>query len=126
KRSHREYYLNERMQAIQKELGDKDEYQAEIDELEEQAQKKKLTKEASEKVKKEIKKLKMMSPMSAEASVVRNYIDWILTLPWKHFSEEKHDLKLAEDILNEDHWGLEKVKERILEYLAVQSMTDGL
>ncbi|PIU00251.1 MAG: endopeptidase La [Bdellovibrionales bacterium CG10_big_fil_rev_8_21_14_0_10_45_34] len=126
KRSHREYYLNERMQAIQKELGEKDEYQAEIEELEDQAQKKKLTKEAAEKVKKELKKLKMMSPMSAEASVVRNYIDWILTLPWKHYSDEKHDLKLAEDILNEDHWGLEKVKERILEYLAVQSMTDGL
>lgn len=125
-RSQKEYYLNEQMQAIQKELGEKDDYQAEIQELEAQLKKKKLSKEAHEKVKKEIKKLKMMSPMSAEATVVRNYIDWILALPWAHYSEDRHDLKKAEEILDEDHWGLEKVKERILEHLAVQAMTQNL
>lgn len=125
-RSQKEYYLNEQMQAIQKELGEKDDYQAEIQELEEKAAKKKLSEEAREKVKKEIKKLKMMSPMSAEATVVRNYIDWILSLPWQDYAEEKHDVKRAEEILNEDHWGLEKVKERILEYLAVLSIAKDL
>lgn len=125
-RSQKEYYLNEQMQAIQKELGEKDDFQAEIIELENQMKKKKLSKEAGEKVKKEIKKLKMMSPMSAEATVVRNYIDWILGLPWFNYSEEKHDIERAQEILDDDHWGLEKVKERILEHLAVQSMTKGL
>lgn len=125
-RSQKEYYLNEQMQAIQKELGDKDDYQAELMELEERAAKKKWSKEASEKVKKEIKKLKMMSPMSAEATVVRNYIDWMLDLPWKNYVEEKKDIEEAERILDEDHWGLEKVKERILEHLAVQVLTDKL
>jgi ATP-dependent Lon protease len=125
-RSQKEYYLNEQMQAIQKELGEKDDFQQEVKELEEKLKKKKLSKEALEKVKKEIKKLKMMSPMSAEATVVRNYIDWILALPWAEYSEVKHDLNQAEDILNDDHWGLEKVKERILEHLAVQSMTNKL
>ncbi len=125
-RSQKEYYLNEQMQAIQKELGEKDDFQQEIKELEEKLKKKKLSKEAQEKVKKEIKKLKMMSPMSAEATVVRNYIDWILALPWAEYSEVKHDLTRAEEILNNDHWGLEKVKERILEHLAVQSMTNKL
>jgi len=125
-RSQKEYYLNEQMQAIQKELGEKDDYQAELQELEERALKKMWTKEAGDKVKKEIKKLKMMSPMSAEATVVRNYIDWMLDLPWKDYSEEKHDIQAAQEILDEDHWGLEKVKERILEHLAVQALTEKL
>jgi ATP-dependent Lon protease len=125
-RSQKEYYLNEQMQAIQKELGEKDDYQAEIVELEDAIKKKKMSEIAREKTLKEIKKLKMMSPMSAEATVVRNYIDWMLGLPWEEYSEEKHDLALAEKILDEDHWGLEKVKERILEHLAVQSITTEL
>ncbi len=123
-RSQKEYYLNEQMQAIQKELGEKDDYQAELAELEAQAMKKKFSEEAREKTLKEIKKLKMMSPMSAEATVVRNYIDWMLSLPWFNYSDEKHDLIKAEEILNEDHWGLEKVKERILEFLAVQAISE--
>src|SRR5690606_28592180 len=91
-RSQKEYYLNEQMQAIQKELGEKDDYQAELGELEERAAKKKWSKEADEKVKKEIKKLRMMSPMSAEAAVVRNFVDWMLDLPWKDYAIEKHDI----------------------------------
>lgn len=125
-KSQKEYYLNEQMQAIQKELGDKDDYQAELQELEERAAKKKWSKEATDRVKKEIKKLKMMSPMSAEATVVRNYIDWMLDLPWKDYAEEKHDIEEAEAILDEDHYGLEKVKERILEHLAVQVLNNSL
>jgi len=125
-RSQKEYYLNEQMQAIQKELGEKDDYQAEIQDLEDKAAKKKMSQEARDKLKKEIKKLKMMSPMSAEATVVRNYIDWVLALPWLEYAEEKHDVKKAEDILNDDHWGLEKVKERILEYLSVLSIAKDL
>jgi ATP-dependent Lon protease len=125
-RSQKEYYLNEQMQAIQKELGEKDDYQQELADLEEKASKKKMSAEAKEKIRKEIKKLKMMSPMSAEATVVRNYIDWVLSLPWQEYSEEKHDIHWAEDVLNEDHWGLEKVKERIIEYLAVLSIAKGL
>jgi ATP-dependent Lon protease len=125
-RSQKEYYLNEQMQAIQKELGEKDDYQAELQELEEQAKKKKWSKEAGDKFKKEMKKLKMMSPMSAEATVVRNYMDWLLTLPWYEYSQDKHDIDMAEDILNEDHWGLERVKERILEFLAVQAIATDL
>lgn len=125
-KSQKEYYLNEQMQAIQKELGEKDDYQAELQELEQKARDKKMSKEAKDKVFKEIKKLKMMSPMSAEATVVRNYIDWILSLPWYDFSEEKHDVKNAQRILDEDHWGLEKVKDRILEYLAVLSIAKDL
>ncbi len=125
-RSQKEYYLNEQMQAIQKELGEKDDYQSELNELEERAAKKNWTKEAEERIRKEIKKLRMMSPMSAEATVVRNYIDWMLDLPWKDYAIEKHDIVEAEEILDEDHWGLEKVKERILEHLAVQVLTDKL
>lgn len=124
-RSQKEYYLNEQMQAIQKELGEKDDFQAEIKELEAQMKKKKMSKEATEKLTKEIKKLKMMSPMSAEAAVVRNYIDWVLALPWYDYSKEKHDLTAAEKILDEDHYGLEKVKERILEHLAVQKIAQN-
>ncbi len=125
-KSQKEYYLNEQMQAIQKELGEKDEYQAEIEELEKKLTKKKISEEGKQKVSKEIKKLKMMSPMSAEAAVGRNYIDWMLDLPWYNYSKEKHDITEAQAILDDDHWGLEKVKERILEHLAVQSLTDGL
>ena len=125
-KSQKEYYLNEQMQAIQKELGDKDDYQNELMELEEKARKKKMTKEARERVQKEIKKLKMMSPMSAEATVVRNYIDWMLALPWAEYGEERKDLEYAEKVLNDDHWGLEKVKERILEHIAVRCLSDDI
>ncbi|MCB0394099.1 MAG: endopeptidase La, partial [Bdellovibrionales bacterium] len=126
KQSQKEYYLNEKMQAIQRELGEKDDFQAEIMELEKQLSQKKISKEANEKVKKEIRKLKMMSPMSAEAAVVRNYIDWVLSLPWGDYSEVRHDVKNAQEVLDDDHFGLEKVKERILEYLAVQSLSNEL
>lgn len=125
-RSQKEYYLNEQMQAIQKELGEKDDYQAELQDLEVKTKNKKMSQEAKDKVMKEIKKLKMMSPMSAEATVVRNYIDWVLSLPWADYTEEKHDLKNAQRILDEDHWGLEKVKDRILEYLAVLSISKDM
>ncbi len=121
-RSQKEYYLNEQMRAIQKELGEKDEFKNEIQEIEEKLKQKKLSAEARDKVEKELKKLKMMSPMSAEATVVRNYIDWILSLPWNEFTDDKLDIVEAEKVLEEDHYGLEKVKERILEYLAVQSL----
>ena len=125
-KSQKEYYLNEQIQAIQKELGEKDDYQDEIDELEQKAKEKKLSEEATKKVAKELKKLRMMSPMSAEAAVVRNYIDWIISLPWADYKTTKSDLGEAEAILDEDHWGLEKVKERILEHLSVQFLTDDL
>ena len=125
-KSQKEYYLNEQMQAIQKELGDKDDQQNELMELEEKARKKKMTKEARERVQKEIKKLKMMSPMSAEATVVRNYIDWMLALPWEQYGEERKDLEYAQQVLDEDHWGLEKVKERILEHIAVRCLSDDI
>jgi len=121
-RSQKEYYLNEQMRAIQKELGEKDEFKNEIQEIEDKLKQKKLSAEARDKVEKELKKLKMMSPMSAEATVVRNYIDWILSLPWNEFTDDKLDINEAERVLEEDHYGLEKVKERILEYLAVQSL----
>lgn len=121
-KTQKEYYLNEQMRAIQKELGEKDEFKNEIQELEEKIRQKKLSTEARDKIEKELKKLKMMSPMSAEATVVRNYIDWLLSLPWSEFTEDKLDIQEAEQVLEEDHYGLEKVKERILEYLAVQSL----
>jgi ATP-dependent Lon protease len=127
-KTQKEYYLNEQMQAIQKELGggERDEFKNELAEIEEQLKKKALSEEAQTKVKKELKKLKMMHPTSAEATVVRNYIDWIISLPWGEKSEENVDLKLAEQILDEDHYGLKKIKERILEYLAVQALTKKL
>lgn len=125
-RSQKEYYLNEQMQAIQKELGEKDDYAAELEELSERLEEKKMSDEAKKKVRKEIKKLKMMSPMSAEAAVVRNYIDWMLDLPWNSYAKEKHDIIEAQKILDDDHWGLEKVKERILEHLAVQVLNNDL
>ena len=119
-KTQREYYLNEQMKAIQKELGD-DEGRDELGELEDRIAKTKLSKEAREKANAEFKKLKQMSPMSAEATVVRNYLDWLLGIPWGRRSSVKTEIKLAEKILEEDHYGLEKVKERIVEYLAVQS-----
>ena len=105
-RSQKEYYLNEQMRAIQKELGEKDEFKNEIQEIEEKIKQKKLSAEAREKVDKELKKLKMMSPMSAEATVVRNYIDWIMSLPWNEFTDDKLDINEAEKVLEEDHFGL--------------------
>jgi ATP-dependent Lon protease len=124
-KTQREYYLNEQMKAIQKELGDGDE-KNEIDEIEQRIKKTKLSKEAKERADAEIKKLRQMSPMSAEATVVRNYLDWLLGIPWGQKSKVKHDLKFAEGVLDADHFGLDKVKERILEYLAVQSRTNKL
>ena len=121
-RSQKEYYLNEQMRAIQKELGERDEFKNEIQELEEKLAEHSLPEHAEDRCKKEIRKLKMMSPMSAEATVVRNYIDWILSLPWNKQKEEKIDVKEAEKILDGDHYGLEKPKERILEYLAVRQL----
>jgi ATP-dependent Lon protease len=121
-KTQKEYYLNEQMRAIQKELGEKDEFKNEIQELEEKIKQKKMSAEAREKAEKELKKLKMMSPMSAEATVVRNYIDWLISLPWQEYTDDKLDINDAERVLEEDHYGLEKVKQRILEYLAVQSL----
>ncbi|MCA1776578.1 MAG: endopeptidase La [Loktanella sp.] len=119
-RTQREYYLNEQMKAIQKELGDGEDGQNEVAELEAKIAETKLSKEAREKVDAELKKLKNMSPMSAEATVVRNYLDWILAVPWGTKSRTKKDLNHAQKVLDDDHYGLEKVKERIVEYLAVQ------
>lgn len=120
-KTQREYYLNEQLKAIQKELGETEDGRDEAGEFEERIEKTKLPKEAKEKATQELKKLKSMSPMSAEATVVRNYLDWILSIPWSKRSRVKKDIKAAEKILNQDHYGLEKVKERILEYLAVQA-----
>ena len=125
-KSQRDYYLNEQISAIQKELGEKDEFRNELTELEEKAQEVKLPEEAMDRFKRELNKLRMMSPMSAEATVVRNYLDWILALPWAEYKKEQIDLSEAERILDEDHYGLEKPKERILEYLAVHSLTETL
>jgi len=125
-KTQREYYLNEQLKAIQKELGETDEGKDETQELEEKIAKTKLTKEAREKSVAELKKLRNMSPMSAEATVVRNYLDWMLNIPWKKRSRVNKDIKQAEKILDADHYGLEKVKERILEYLAVQQRTKKL
>ena len=125
-RTQREYYLNEQMKAIQKELGDGEDGQNEVAELERRIAETKLSKEARDKAEAELKKLKSMSPMSAEATVVRNYLDWILCLPWGVKSRTKKDLKLAQKVLDDDHFGLEKVKERIVEYLAVQQRSAKL
>jgi len=122
-RSQKEYYLNEQLQAIQRELGDKDDFQKEIKELEAAGAKKKWSSEVKDKFGKEISRLKMMSPMSAEATVVRNYVEWLLDLPWGDVVKEKKDLDAAQEILDKDHWGLKKVKERILEHLAVRQLT---
>ena len=125
-KSQREYYLNEQMKAIQKELGDMEDVPNELDELQQKIEKAGMSKEALEKATSEINKLKMMSPMSAEATVVRNYIDWLVNAPWKKSSKIRHDLAAAEEVLEADHYGLEKVKERILEYLAVQQRVKKL
>ncbi|HED19322.1 MAG TPA: endopeptidase La, partial [Gammaproteobacteria bacterium] len=119
-KSQREYYLNEQMKAIQKELGEMDDIPNETDELQGKIEKAGMSKEAKTKANSELNKLKMMSPMSAEATVVRNYIDWLVNAPWKKRTKIRHDLTRAETVLDEDHYGLDKVKERILEYLAVQ------
>ncbi|WP_265515442.1 endopeptidase La [Nitratireductor luteus] len=120
-KTQREYYLNEQMKAIQKELGEGEDGRNEAAELEERIKKTRLSKEAREKAEAELKKLATMSPMSAEATVVRNYLDWLLSIPWKKNSKVSHDLARAEEVLENDHFGLDKVKERIVEYLAVQS-----
>lgn len=125
-RTQREYYLNEQMKAIQKELGEGEEGASELAELEERINSTKLSKEAQEKATAELKKLKSMSPMSAEATVVRNYLDWMLSIPWGVKSRTKKDLHKAQEVLDADHYGLEKVKERIVEYLAVQSRSQKL
>ncbi len=126
-KTQKEYYLNEQMQAIQKELGgERDEFKNEIEELEERIRNTQMSKEATEKVQRELKKLKMMSPMSAEATVVRNYIDWVLSLPWFEYTQDKLDIKAAEQILEDEHYGLKKAKERIIEYLSVQKLVDRM
>ena len=124
-KTQREYYLNEQMKAIQKELGDED-GRDELADLEERINKTKLSKEAREKAQHELKKLRQMSPMSAEATVVRNYLDWLLSIPWNKKSKVKKDLEAAQAVLDADHYGLEKVKDRIVEYLAVQSRANKL
>ncbi len=123
-KTQREYYLNEQLKAIQKELGEGEEGKDEAAELEARIKKTRLSKEAREKAMAELKKLRTMSPMSAEATVVRNYLDWLLGIPWKKRSKIRNDVRAAEKVLNDDHYGLDKVKERILEYLAVQSRSD--
>ncbi|MDP1670593.1 MAG: AAA family ATPase, partial [Alphaproteobacteria bacterium] len=125
-KTQREFYLNEQMKAIQKELGEGENGKDEIGELEQKIKDTKLSKEASEKAEGELKKLRNMSPMSAEATVVRNYLDWLLSIPWNKRKRVNIDLARAEAILDADHYGLEKVKERILEYLAVQKRTGKL
>ncbi len=125
-KTQKEYYLNEQMRAIQKELGEKDDFRNEIQELDEKLRAKNMPDEAREKTEKEIRKLKMMSPLSAEATVVRNYVDWMLALPWNEVSEEEIDIDKAREILDEDHYGLGKVKERILEFLAVNKLVGQL
>jgi ATP-dependent Lon protease len=122
-KTQKDYYLNEQMRAIQKEMGTKDDFKAELVELEKRIKRKRLSKEAYQRVWQEFKKLKLMSPMSAEATVVRNYVDWILSLPWEERTKDKIDINEAAKILDEDHYGLTKPKERILEYLAVQGLT---
>src|SRR5688572_28315958 len=125
-KSQREYYLNEQMKAIQKELGEMEEGGNELTDLENRIKKAGMPKEALEKANAEMNKLKMMSPMSAEATVVRNYIDWLVKVPWKKRTKILKDIARAEMVLEQDHYGLEKVKERIVEYLAVQQRVDKI
>ncbi|MGH6951014.1 MAG: endopeptidase La [Vitreimonas sp.] len=125
-KTQREYYLNEQMKAIQRELGDGDEGREDINELEQRIKNTKLSKEAKTKAEAELKKLRQMSPMSAESTVVRNYLDWLLSLPWGVKKKVKKDIEAAQEVLDEDHYGLDKVKDRILEYLAVQARTNKL
>jgi ATP-dependent Lon protease len=121
-KTQKDYYLNEQMRAIQKEMGEKDDFKSEVIDLEKRLKQKKLPEDAAKKVKQEIKKMQMMAPMSAEATVVRNYIDWLLDMPWEEKTENGYTLKESEAMLEEDHYGLKKVKERIIEYLAVQTL----
>lgn len=123
-KSQKEYYLNEQMNAIQKELGNKEDGKSELQEMEERLARKKMPEDAREKVEKEIKKLKSMSPMSAESAVVRNYIDWMLGLPWFEYSQDDNSVKHAKQVLDDDHFGLEDVKDRIIEYMAVRSLVE--
>lgn len=123
-KTQKEYYLNEQMQAIQKELGERDEFKNELNELDERINRTKLSKEAEQRVRTEMRKLKMMSPMSAEATVVRNYVDWVLQLPWEQYTQDNLDIENASEVLDEDHHGLKKVKERIIEHLAVQALVE--
>lgn len=125
-KTQKEYYLSEQMKAIQKELGEKDEFKGELNELEEKIKNKKMSKEAAKKAKQEFKKLKFMAPMAAEAAVVRNYLDWLLSLPWSEVTEEKKDINEAEKYLEQDHYGLKKVKERIVEHLAVHGLVEEM
>jgi ATP-dependent Lon protease len=125
-KTQKEYYLNEQMQAIQRELGERDDGRAELQEVEDLIKKKKLSSEAKEKLEKEIRKLKLMSPMSAEATVVRNYLDTVLSLPWSEYTDEIRNISFAEETLDKDHYGLEKVKERILEYLSVKLLSEDM
>lgn len=125
-KSQREYYLNEQIKAIQKELGEMDETGGEIESLEKKIESSGMHKEAKKKAKAELNKLKMMSPMAAEATVIRSYIDWIVSVPWKEKSKVRHDIDKGQEILDEDHYGLEEIKDRILEYLAVQSRVKKL
>ena len=125
-KNQKEYYLNEQMSAIQKELGDREDGKSEFQDLEKMVKQNKFSKEAKEKLTKELKKLKLMSPMSAEATVVRNYIETVASLPWKTYSKEIKNIDHAEKVLDRDHFGLKKVKDRILEYLSVKTLTDEL
>lgn len=125
-KTQKEYYLSEQMKAIQKELGERDEFKSELQELEERIKNKKMSKEATKKAKQELKKLKLMSPMAAEATVVRNYLDWLLSLPWAEVTEEKKDITEAEKSLEKDHYGLKQVKERIVEHLAVHGLVEEM
>ena len=125
-KSQHEYYLNEQMKAIQKELGDLEDAPNELADLENKIKTVGMTKEGKEKANSELGKLKLMSPMSAEATVVRNYVDWLVKVPWKKRTKVLQNLEEAEQVLEEDHYGLEKVKERILEYLAVQQRVKQL
>ena len=125
-KTQKEYYLSEQMKAIQKELGEKDDFKSELQEFEDKLKTKKMSKEATKKAKQEIKKLRLMSPMSAEATVSRNFIDWLLSLPWDAVTDEKKDITEAEKVLDEDHYGLKAVKERIIEYLAVRGLVEEM
>ncbi|MDE7170005.1 MAG: LON peptidase substrate-binding domain-containing protein, partial [Mucispirillum sp.] len=124
--SQKEYYLNEKIKAIQKEMGKEDEYKADIEEIEQKVKELKLPDAVREKAEREIKKMRLMPPMSAETTVVRNYLDWIVSLPWNIRTDDALDIKHAEDILNRDHYGLEKPKERILEFLAVRKLSENM
>src|SRR5213592_4718084 len=121
-RAQKEYYLNEKMKAIQKELGRKDDRMNEVEELRKKIEQARMSKEAEEKALQELKRLEAMPPMSAEATVSRNYLDWLIAVPWAKKTRESRDLKRAEEILHEDHYGLDKIKERILEFLAVRAL----